>query len=144
MNKSIRKGTHLLLGASCAGLSGCTFMPVSYNASGLPESQLAFVEATGTYMQNAQIAAVFDEEGTRVVGTDSWVKQDRWKEVYLQPGRYQFVTHCQMGSLYSFPRLDVELSAGAHYKLTCRKIDNRALYGAAEALIEKVATGGNP
>ncbi len=144
MDKSICAGVCLLLAACCAGLSGCTFMPVSYNASGLPESQLAFVEATGTYMQNVQIAAVFDENGTRVVGTDSWVKQDRWKEVYLQPGRYQFVTHCQMGSLYAFPRMDVELSAGARYKVTCRRIDNRALYGGAEAMIEKVEPDRNP
>ena len=73
MNKSICAGMYLLLGACCASLSGCTFLPVSYNASGLPESQLAFIETAGTYMQNAQIAAVFDEKETRVVGTDSWV-----------------------------------------------------------------------
>lgn len=144
MNKSIRAGAYLLLGACCASLPACTFLPVSYNASALPESQLAFVEATGTYMQYAQIAAVFDEKGVRVVGTDSWVKQDRWKEVYLQPGRYQLATHCQMGSLYASPRLDVELSAGGHYKVTCRRNNNGALYGAAEALIEIVEPSRKP
>ena len=144
MNRAIHKGTHVLLGACCVGLSGCTLMPVSYNVSGLPESQLAFVEATGTYSQYSQIVAVFDENGTRVVGTDSWVKQDRWKEVSLQPGRYRFVTHCQMWNLYAFPELDVELSAGAHYKLTCRWNNNGALYGAAEASIEEVGPVRKP
>jgi hypothetical protein len=137
----IRTRIYLLLVACGAGLSGCASTPASYNASGVPEGQLAFVEATGTYTQYAQIVAVFDENGRRVVGTDSWVKQDRWTKLHLEPGRYQFVTHCQMMTLYAFPRIDVDLSPGARYRLTCRPVKNGALYGAAEAQIEKIESG---
>ncbi|TXH77395.1 MAG: hypothetical protein E6Q88_01380 [Lysobacteraceae bacterium] len=114
-------------------------MPASYNPSGLPQAELAFVEAEGGYSKFAQIMGVFDETGRRVVGTDSWVKQDRWTKLYLEPGRYQFAVHCQMGTLYAAPSVTVELSAGAHYKVICRAMNNGAIYGAAEAQIKKVS-----
>jgi hypothetical protein len=128
---------------SLVGLCGAIFLPgcatslASYNPSNRPYEQLAYVEATGPYEQYALIVSVYDAQGKRVFGTDSWVDRDRWARIYIEEGRYRFVTFCSMMNYHAYPQIEAEVLAGQSYVITCRPQKSNALYGSAEAFIEK-------
>ena len=124
---------------------GCAFAPAVYNSTGMEQSDLAYVQTKRDSGWDAQIMAVFDENGNRVIGTSSSVEQDRWLEVRLQPGKYQMAVYCYSGNLTATPRINTELELKGRYTLRCRGIKGKAMLGIemvtkAEAVLDRITT----
>lgn len=129
-------------------LSGCAVHPATYNASGISSEKLASLTAveTKTFINVdpvAMIVSVFDAEGKRIIGNSSFFEQDRWTEVFLEPGTYRIVANCSWHNAVAFPRATVVVEAGTKYQFKCvaKKIENASWWqnnSAAELVVEKL------
>lgn len=127
----------LALAAAVSAISGCASSLDYYNPSSKPDDMLAYVQAGKTNETFSLIVGVYDSQGKRVFGTESWVERDRWERIYIEPGRYRFVTLCQMGTSYAFPRFDAEIMAGKSYLITCRPLKTGGFEWSADPSIQE-------
>lgn len=109
-------------------LIGCSSSPGLYNPNKLAKDKLVRVEAAPTVFLktpiSTQILNVFNSKGELVIGVGdnmSFTKQDRWDKVYLAPGRYRIMAHCNNPDFYALPYADINVKNGNHYVVECTR-----------------------
>lgn len=133
------KKIFLPLSVAACLLSGCAYTPVYYNTSGEPKENLAYLETGNSFALDTAISAVYDAHGKRIFGTDDDFGQNRFKRIFLQPGRYRVLVSCTVGVADAFasPSFDIVLYSGEKYRTTCRPLDD-GKRRMMEAVVEKI------
>jgi len=118
-------------------LAGCATYPSSYNPEKLPETDLATVNfekltfwEKGTKFQGYMVAA-FDSTGKKVIETQTGFGYGTkfHEEVKLPAGKYAFVAYCTNGSVFSNPRMALDIIKGKTYTLACRNQTEKGFLG---------------
>ncbi|MBP6749283.1 MAG: hypothetical protein KA144_06555 [Xanthomonadaceae bacterium] len=132
------KKTLLPVAAIACLLSGCAHTPVYYNTAGAPKESLAYLETANSLALDTAIEAVYAANGKRIFGTDEPFGQNRFKRIFLQPGRYRVLVSCTIGvDAHASPSFDIALSSGDRYRVTCRPVRDgrtRMMEAAVEAI----------
>ena len=114
-------------------MAGCVSVPANFNPSGASVDALAYIETlsaakTGSRM-TVKVSSIYNTAGERVVGTSSWVEQDRWSEVYIQPGEYLVQLYCSTGYISAYPRIRLSVASATKYSLDCKVIMEKDFLG---------------